>query len=70
MSSAPELVLVTGATGFIGSNIVASLLSKGVRVRGTVRDVKSPKNSFLYDLKGADFLELVATTLDRYAWVC
>ena len=31
-------VLVTGASGYIGSHIVANLLSKGKTVRATVRD--------------------------------
>lgn len=35
-----RLVLVTGATGFIGANIVDSLLSRGLRVRGTTRSLK------------------------------
>jgi len=36
------LVLVTGASGFIGSHIVANLLNKGRGVRATVRDVTDP----------------------------
>lgn len=37
-----ERVCVTGATGFIGSHVVTTLLDRGYRVRGTVRD---PKNT-------------------------
>ena len=37
-----EVVVVTGASGYIGSHIVANLLSKGSRVRATVRDAKDP----------------------------
>jgi nucleoside-diphosphate-sugar epimerase len=33
-------VLVTGATGYIGSQIILNLLERGYKVRGTVRDVK------------------------------
>jgi dihydroflavonol-4-reductase len=37
-----ERVCVTGATGFIGSHVILTLLERGYRVRGTVRD---PKNT-------------------------
>ena len=36
-------VLVTGASGYIGSHIVANLLSKGMSVRATVRDSSDPE---------------------------
>ena len=36
-------VLVTGASGYIGRHIVANLLSKGTRVRATVRDSSDPE---------------------------
>lgn len=35
-----DLVLVTGANGYIGSHIVDVLLEEGLRVRGTVRSTK------------------------------
>ena len=38
-----ELVLVTGASGFIATHIVKLLLEKGYRVRGTVRSLKDEK---------------------------
>ncbi|GAA6045159.1 hypothetical protein JCM8097_000930, partial [Rhodosporidiobolus ruineniae] len=34
---APQLVLVTGASGFLGSEVVLEFLNAGFRVRGTVR---------------------------------
>ena len=36
------IVVVTGASGYIGSHIVANLLSKGMHVRATVRDKNEP----------------------------
>ena len=38
-----NLVVVTGASGYIGSHIVANLLSKGRNVRATVRDMGDPE---------------------------
>ena len=38
-----ERVCVTGATGFIGSHVITTLLDRGYRVRGTVRDPKNTK---------------------------
>ena len=35
-----ECVVVTGASGYIGSHIVANLLLKGKKVRATVRDAE------------------------------
>jgi nucleoside-diphosphate-sugar epimerase len=34
-----SLILVTGATGYIASQIIKNLLQRGYRVRGTVRDL-------------------------------
>jgi len=36
-------VLVTGASGYIGSHVVANLLSRGRSVRATVRDASDPE---------------------------
>mmetsp|Transcript_12448 Transcript_12448/g.23098 ORF Transcript_12448/g.23098 Transcript_12448/m.23098 type:complete len:376 (-) Transcript_12448:50-1177(-) len=43
MAPADELVLVSGATGYIGSWVVFDLLAAGYRVRGTVRDLSKSK---------------------------
>lgn len=62
-SIAPR-VLVTGASGFIASHIIAALLSLGYRVRGTVRSLaKAP--TFLANLvpESQHKLELVEADL-------
>jgi len=62
-TSAP--VLVSGATGFVGSRIVARLLTSGLRVRGTTRSLKRERDlEALRSLPGAaDRLELVEADL-------
>uniref|UniRef100_A0A6T6C865 NAD-dependent epimerase/dehydratase domain-containing protein n=1 Tax=Compsopogon caeruleus TaxID=31354 RepID=A0A6T6C865_9RHOD len=40
--SPPALVVVTGASGFVGSHICATLLESGYRVRATVRNLHDP----------------------------
>ena len=39
-----DTALVTGATGFIGSELVKQLLQKGYNVHATVRDLKNKKS--------------------------
>jgi dihydroflavonol-4-reductase len=60
-----KTVLVTGASGFIASQIIEQLLAKDYRVRGTVRSLK--KESELAPLRGlrgaSERLELVEADL-------
>jgi dihydroflavonol-4-reductase len=59
-----DVFLVTGATGFVGSWCVKTLLDSGCKVRCTVRDPSAKKCDFLRLLKGADErLELVKADL-------
>ena len=72
MASEEELVLVTGATGYIATHIVQQLLQAGYRVRGTVRSLKNEeKVKPLYELcpEANDKLELVeCNLLDENCW--
>lgn len=59
-------VLVTGATGGVGSRVVAGLLAKGKRVRALVRDVPKAKK-MLSNLPAAPgaVLEVAAADLTQ-----
>jgi nucleoside-diphosphate-sugar epimerase len=48
-----DTVLVTGATGYIGSHVVEELLAAGYKVRGTSRS--TDKDRFLTDLMERKF---------------
>ncbi len=55
MTSDKKTVCVTGASGFVGSQIVVDLLERGYEVRATVRDPSNlEKYGFLKELPGAD----------------
>ena len=67
-----ELVLVTGATGYLASHVIKQLLERGHRVRGTVRDLGNTKKcepirQLVADCKHP--IELVEANLtDENAW--
>ena len=56
-----QRILVTGANGFIGSNLCASLKEKGYFVRGAVRN--NP-----YDIPGVDETIEVADINESTEW--
>ena len=61
------VTVVTGASGYIGSHIVANLLAKGQSVRATVRDVSDPERvDHLKNLKIADEGSLEIIEMDLF----
>lgn len=52
-SSKPQLVLVTGANGYIASTLIKTLLEQRYKVRGTVRDLSNEKVASLKTLPNA-----------------
>ena len=53
MAADDKLCAVTGASGFLASELIAQLLSSGYRVRGTVRSLEPSKIFHLLALPGA-----------------
>lgn len=49
----PDLVLVTGASGFLGTHFVAALTNYGFRVRGAVRTQQ--QGEYIKDRWGAEY---------------
>jgi dihydroflavonol-4-reductase len=65
-----DLILVTGATGYIASHIVKQLLDLGYRVRATVRNLKDEKKTAplrALDVSQRSLLELVEADLTNEA---
>nr|GAT45246.1 predicted protein [Mycena chlorophos] len=60
----PELILVTGASGFLGSHIVVQLLEKGYHVRGVARGAKADELSAAYASYGPAFSVVKITGLN------
>jgi uncharacterized protein YbjT (DUF2867 family) len=52
-------VLVTGANGHVGNNLVKALLERGYKVRASVRDAKDPAKTQLLPVGD---IELVSWT--------
>ncbi|KAF2643713.1 NAD dependent epimerase/dehydratase family protein [Massarina eburnea CBS 473.64] len=50
-----DLILVTGANGYLASLTITKLLAAGYRVRGTVRDVSAKKNTWMVPHYGESF---------------
>ena len=56
-----SLVLLTGATGFVGRQVYKSLLNLGIKVRVVVRDGKAA------DIESSEHLESVVVTKDLFS---
>src|ERR1700712_27252 len=69
-----DLILVTGASGFVGKWCVVKLLEKGYRVRGTVRSETKAKQVYdtvaktVGDEKAAHLQLVQADILDDKGW--
>ncbi|KAF1962084.1 NAD(P)-binding protein [Byssothecium circinans] len=50
-----DLILITGANGYIASLTITKLLAAGYRVRGTVRDASAKKNAWMKPHYGPNF---------------
>ncbi len=61
----PDLVLLTGISGFLGGHVALELLKQGFRVRGSVRDLaKAEKVKATLGRAGADLTRVEFVALD------
>ena len=61
------VTVVTGASGYIGSHVVANLLARGEKVRDTVRDIADPERvDHLRNLPIADGGVLEVVEMDLF----
>ena len=58
------IVLLTGATGFVGRQVLRALGERGARVRAVVREGKQDQ------LATAEAIETIVTTLDLFYREC
>lgn len=66
MEAVAPRVLVTGITGFLGSQVCFECLSRNYLVRGTVRSKKDPKKlAFVEKLPNKEKLEIVEADLSK-----
>lgn len=69
--TAQKPICVIGASGFVGSHVTAELLSRGVHVHGTTRDIRAPKSDWLRNMAaqvakdGAELTLHAASAFDK-----
>lgn len=72
MNKKPTTIFVTGATGFIGANLVKKLLQQGYEVHALVR--KRSTHPFLHNLKieqkEGDLFDIPPSLLEKYCEPC
>jgi nucleoside-diphosphate-sugar epimerase len=64
-----SLILITGATGFIGSNVIQEALDAGYKVRGTSRSQeKADETAKLFDNHSNLTIAIVKDVKHEGAW--
>ena len=67
MAAAAHLILLTGATGFVGRQVLRDLARRGCKVRVVVRPTVDNARAALAALAPADAIESVVTTADLWS---